>query len=377
MSNTILSRRLFLTISAAAVSSCALIPKGLIDSNSSSSSLGKLIFTFDVGSPQKFYVVIMDLDANKIQKIETPANIHFLEHFDRENNLLIGTNKTGEYLSVVNSATGTVKTHSMGSAYNLMGHTAFSADKRFLCATARRIVDDKNCIVILDQKTFAILDAIVLPDSYPPNHDCKFIPGTTMLVTTGGQNIELVDRVNKTVNIVKVPFTNPESQVRHFTVSKDGDMSFQSNVMYGNEPKSLTYSLGAVVTYDRKKNAAQVLDPVIEGVNIFNRELIDFQFSGDGETVAVTAKNYNYVTFWNFKTGKLIKSVDIPYPVRVTLSKNEKYFVIISGHGLRYITTSTLELKTSMNQFDDMFNETIYEPATHGTYLSITHRQTI
>lgn len=377
MSNTILSRRLFLTISAAAVSSCAFLPKGLLSAESSSQSLGKLLFTFDMGSPQKFYIMMMDLDTNKLQKIETPANIHFLEHLDRENNILIGTNKTGQFLSIVNSATGSVQTHTMDSAYSLMGHTAFSADKRFLCATARRLEDEKNCVVILDQKTYAIIDTILLPDSYPPNHDCKFIPGTTTLVTTGGQNIEFIDMVNKTVNIVKVPFANPESQIRHFTVSKDGDMSFQSNVMYGNEPKSLAYSLGAVVTYDHKKKAAEVLDPVVGSVNIFNRELIDFQFSRDGETVAVTAKNYNYVTFWNFKTGKLIKSIDIPYPVRVVLSKNEKYFIVISGHGLRYIATNTLELDKSMNQFDDVFNETFYEPATHGTYLSITHRQTI
>lgn len=370
--NTVLSRRLFIAISSMAFAGCVISSKKVY-----STKLGRLMFSFLTGTPLKHYIMLMDLDANRSEIFETPHNIHSLEPYDLNNDIFVGAPRVGSYYSMVDLKTLKTHPYEMPKDLMLMGHSAVTPDGKFICATARKEKTGTNCIAFLDKKTFQPFETVDLPEGYPPNHDCKFLPNSNLLATTAAQNISLVDYKTKKVRIEKVAFENPMSQVRHFTVGPDGKLAIQSNSMFGVEPSSLHYQDGAVVTYDPGRNESRVLDPTVAGENIFDRELVDFQFDETGEFFAVTAQNYHYVTFWNFKTGKLIANIPLHFPIRVTLSANKDYFIIITGKGLRYIHAKTLKLNESMNQFEALIEERIFKNYLNGIYTVVAHRQTI
>lgn len=377
MTQTKLSRRTLIAIAGIAAAGVAAEYKfGIF--NSKDAKKGKYFFTF-WSSTTGNYLLVVDFDNNKIQELQMPQNVHFFEKFDLENNLFLGANRTGAYLTRLDLSKNSFEVFEPDARYSLMGHVAFSKNKKYLCATARKEDGDvkTNSIVLLDQKTFKVTDAIELPGGYPPHHDCKFIPGTDILATTADQNISFVDMTTKNVRTEKVQFENALPQVRHFSLSDKGDMAIQSNMMFGTEPTSLTYSDGAIVVHEFATQQSRVLNPVVKDENVFNREMLDFEFSPEGDFFASIARDYNYITFWNFKTGEHLKSVQIKSPIRIMKSKDRNHFIVLTGYGLRFINIKTLEVDTSLNLFDKEITNSLANRVLGGEYIVVAHRQLV
>ncbi len=372
-----LSRRTLLALAGLAAAGAAAEYKfGIFNSNNPKK--GKYFFTF-WSNVSGNYLMVVDFEKKSIQEFKMPQNAHFFEKFDVEKQIYLGTNRTGSYLTKLDLSKNSFEVFEPDTSYSLMGHVAYSKNKKYLCATARK--EDKeakvNSIVLLDQTTFKVIDAIELPGGYPPHHDCKFLPNTEILATTADQNISFVDMNSKTVRVQKVPFENPLQNVRHFSLSDKGDLAIQSNVMFGTEPTSLAYSDGAIVVHENSSNQTRVLNPVVNDMNIYNREMLDFEFSPNGDFFASLARDYNYVTFWDFKTGQHFKSVPMKAPIRIIKSNDRSHFIVLTGYGLRFINTKTLEVDTTMNMFDQEITNSLVNRVLAGEYIVVAHRQLV
>lgn len=81
----------------------------------------------------------------------------------------------------------------------------------------------------MDPSSLAIQKSIRLPDCNPSQHDCRFLPDSHVIATTGGNLISYVDIKTERVDVDRVENLAADSGIRHFAMASDGSLIMQAN----------------------------------------------------------------------------------------------------------------------------------------------------
>ena len=154
-------------------------------------------------------------------------------------------------------------------------------------------------------------------------------------------------------------------------MSSQGRFAIQSNEILGLGGPNWTYHNGLIVTGEGD-DKAHVLQPPEELREALNKEIVDFCFDSTGNIFGVVTNIEKTISFWDYHSGHLLKKVEIPYPMRIALSKDKKYFIITTYVGLRYISIATLSWEPKLNRFDQEFRSLILHQK-----VTLTHKSKI
>lgn len=212
------------------------------------------------------------------------------------------------------------------------GHTAYSKDADVLFSTEAFIEGHAGLIAIRDEKSMQIIDRF---PSYGMNpHDCTLIDnGQTLVITNGGGSIDGGEKPNVSYVDVKsqklldqVSFDTKVINAGHLMLSSNRDLIIVSAPREGL-PQS---ELGAISFRPYGKKIITATEPK-EIVKKMVSETLSLALHEPSHTVAATNPTGNLVTFWNYKKGSFIHSIELKLPRSIGVTRDQKYYVI--GHG--------------------------------------------
>jgi uncharacterized protein len=226
------------------------------------------------------------------------------------------------------------------------GHGTFSVDGKYLYASETVMETQEGVIVVRDGRTFQILGE--LPSFGANPHDCLLVDDHTMAITNGGgslsdgaagPNVAFVD-VAAAKLIEKVPLPNPRWNAGHLAVTRARDL-----VVVSAPRKGLPDSETGGITLRPTGAAVVALAAPAATVSRLIGETLSVAVHAPTSVVAVTTPDANLVTFWNLKSGALVKALDLEAPRGVVLTRDAAHFAISHSRtgSLAFFSTATLE----------------------------------
>ena len=319
----------------------------------------------------------LDLDVGKATNIETATDVHDISFRAEERNCGVGANKSGRNITCFDFQAGVIdKVHEVPGRYFLLGHMVYSDDGRFLVATAvdttrPKTHASKNSLLVLNPLNFEIEKIISLPYCEIPQHDCRFLPNSHTLVTTGGHEIAHVDVASGIVRAATVPNLASKTVIRHFGLHESGRLAVQANAISDFNTPEWKYGDGQIVLAEltpERERRIQIPDRLRSE---FDREILDLCFEPSGTFFAVSLNRGHEVTFWNFARGEMIAVIKFEDEVRrIASSRDGEHFVVVTGRGLRYVSTANFTHDSSLDQFDEIFAET-FQPEPYWAHARI------
>ncbi|MCF6227874.1 MAG: DUF1513 domain-containing protein [Planctomycetes bacterium] len=211
------------------------------------------------------------------------------------------------------------------------GHGAFSPDGKTLYAAETDIKDDyKGVVGVRDGESFEYQGDFETYGKAP--HDCHLIDdGATLVFTNSGGpfgtkdlgSVTYVDVKTKKLKR-KVEITNPELNAGHMTFLSNGDFVVVSAPRNGMTKQKAP---GNISFYDHESDTLRIADDPIRTKMI--SETLSVAVHEPSGIVAATNPIGNIITFWEFKTGKLVHSTeDYTKPRGVSLTKDGAHFAI-------------------------------------------------
>lgn len=333
-----MGRRDFLTLSA-------MLAAGFVFKKGHAQSPSKFLCQPYENLVQNDYgIFFLDFSSRRLESIKTPFSIHMLEVSNKAPGTALGVNKYGpNFVRVDLAKKKIIESHEIKNSLILTGHMSFSLNDEFLCATATdSSKKGQDCIAILNSSSFKLEDIVYLPHSSPSHHDCKFLHGTGILATTASQSIDFVDVSRKKVVQNHFDFAGEASQLRHFSINKDGHFVGQGNKMEVSG-SDLSYSKAKIVFMEKSKKTVIDLEKIEKSVA--HAELQDFSFNRNGNLFAAVHGGTHKVSFWNFEQKKMLKLMDHHRASRVAFDENKNEFVIISAYEIAHVNAETLKVR--------------------------------
>lgn len=340
-----ISRRTFLNVSALSALSFACQSKFILPQSQRSRRLGTIYQSYQHDGPngEKSGLLIVNLDEAIVTNFETRFNVHYLEPI-ADGDIAIGANKYGpNYLVFDFRKNQVLQSYQVPQTTSLMGHMSMSPDQKYLVATAvENLSKPQNRIIYLDPQTFTPKDFVDVNDFFPAPHDIRFNANSKTFVTTGGQKILIVDAAKKSIESRWAAQLVMGQVLRHFAMSPHGNLAIQANHISGFDALRWDYSQGAIICSDSRETQTSILR--FPGMHkSYDHEVYDFAFGPDGAMVCATASQDRFVSFWNYATGELLKTIELPDPpVRTTLSRNGEFFVFLSTTGVYFVDSQNL-----------------------------------
>lgn len=279
-------------------------------------------------------------------KKHTLISLSFLPHgvaVDPNNpQRIVVCEKIGPGAAVVDIDSRDVEYITSPEGREFYGHCAFSADGTSLFTTETYTDSFDGAIVERDGNT--LLERGEFPSFGSSPHECQLQDGgDTMVVTNGGGNMEgsapniaYIDMRTRELLEVKHP-TSPRLNTGHFYVSANNDLVVVSAPRLGVEPM-----LGGVSIQPHGEALETVTTPKEVVENMLGESL---SVAIHGNVALVTHPEGHMVSFWDTSTRRFIKSIAYESPRGVTLSFDERYFIVTYGASASTVNidTETLE----------------------------------
>ncbi|GJM17720.1 MAG: hypothetical protein DHS20C13_30470 [Thermodesulfobacteriota bacterium] len=229
------------------------------------------------------------------------------------------------------------------------GHGAFTADGKMMYSTETYLDNKKGIIAIRDAHTMRNLGEFPTYGDNP--HECQLIDnGNVMVVTNAGStigtNIEpsvtYIDMSNQQL-IERVFLTNNRLNTGHIGIAKDGSLVVASAPRDGLDKTDI----GGVSIRPKGKLMKTISSPN-EVVQSMTGEALSVVIHSAKNIAAVTHPDGNMVTFWSVSDRQLVSMIQLEKPRGVTLTMDEKTFVISYGvnTNIMLVDVDTLTTKT-------------------------------
>ena len=242
------------------------------------------------------------------------------------------------------------------------GHGTFNQAGDTLYCTETNLNNQKGALFIRDARNFNVRGAIPTFGENP--HECKLIDdGATLVVTHAGSvnntktgpSITYIDVASKKLK-ERISLANEPLTTAHIGIANDGSLVVASAPGEGLE-KTHT---GSVSIRSGNQPMLPMTQPEVV-INQMNGEALSVIVDNKRRIAAVTHPKGNMVTFWSIDKRELLKAMSVPKPGGVTLSLDEKSFIVSYGVNTSIILINTKDLNAS--------TDSIFQP----TYLSGSH----
>ena len=211
------------------------------------------------------------------------------------------------------------------------GHGAFSLDGKTLFAAETDIKDGyKGVVGVRDGESFEYKGDFKTHGLAP--HDCHLIDdGATLVFTNGGgsfgtEDFGCVTYVDVKTEALKktVKISDPKINAGHMTILSNGDFVVVSAPRDGLKKKDAP---GNISFYDRAADKLRIADDPIRAKML--KETLSVAVHEPSGIVAATNPTGNIITFWEFKTGKLVHSIEgYTKPRGVSVTRDGAHFAI-------------------------------------------------
>ena len=227
------------------------------------------------------------------------------------------------------------------------GHGAYSPDGSLLYCT-ESVIDGsyRGLIAVRDTKTHEELGEF--PTFGVAPHDCWLIDGgRTMVVTNGGgplngepPSVTYVDVQSRKLQ-EKLELTAPRINAGHLALSPAGDLAVVSAQREGLDPATSTGGISLRPAGGRFRTLGEPEELLAR----LKGETLSVCLDGTGGIVAATTPTANVLSFWDMKSGRLLRHYDVENPRGVALSRDGRHFVLSYGKPpqVSLISTTSLE----------------------------------
>jgi hypothetical protein len=322
-------------------------------------------------SANQFFVGIIDLDAAAL-KARHPQDIGFLGHGFTprigKTHIVMITEKHGEGCVEFDLNSGKVlRRIRPGAGREFYGHSAFSPDAKLWYSTEADTASYAGVLAVRDADSLELRDKTFPTHGVAP-HDCILVDdGETLVITNGGGPLgntnepACVSYVNvKNGEARKVlKFKDPKINAGHIAMSSKGELVCVSAPRKGIESNDKDWR-GAISFYHPDRDEfITTEDPIRERMI---SETLSVAFDEVTRYVGATNPAGDLVTFWDFDTGKLVKTMDqFKSPRGITLTLDGKYYVL------------THDQTTMMTLIDAQTLEPQSAPIVDTSYITGSH----
>lgn len=272
--------------------------------------------------------------VNLLQKSNQQLDLDFLAHgiiIDPNNKKrLLTFEKEGARAAVVDLNHHSVtKNLTTADDRYFNGHGTFNktGDRLFSTETSRDT--HRGIISIRDGKTF---DSLGEFPSFGENpHECQLInDGTTLVVSNAGSErsknsqpcVTYIDMQSQQL-VERITLTNKEWSPGHIRIAEDGSLIVASAAR-----KSLEKThRGGVSIRSPKHSMLSMTQPEMV-INKLTGEALSIAIDERHNIAAITHPEANMITFWSIDKRELKKAMSVPSPRGITLSLNEKSFIV-------------------------------------------------
>ena len=231
------------------------------------------------------------------------------------------------------------------------GHGAFTIDGKILYCTETYLGNKKGIIAVRDAQTMQYLGEFPTYGDNP--HECQLIKrGKVLVVTNAGSTIggntepsvTYIDMNNQQL-IERVMLTNDRLNTGHIGIAKDGSLVVASAPRDGLDKTEL----GGVSIRPNGEQMETITTPN-ETVRSMTGEALSVIIHNARNIAAVTHPDGNMVTFWSVSDRRLLKVIRLERPRGVTLTLDEKTFVISYGADTSIMLVDAESLSTKPDE---------------------------
>jgi hypothetical protein len=221
------------------------------------------------------------------------------------------------------------------------GHGAFTPDGRTFYATEANTGDEsyKGVLAVRDGDSFE-LKGETFPTHGVAPHDCILVDdGETLVITNGGGPIDVPNepasiawvnvRTGEAKRILK--FKDDRINAGHIAITKRGELACVSaprdGIPQNKDGNANAGWLGAISFYDPRSDKLVTADDPIRAK--MRGETLSVAIHEPSMIVAATNPTGDLITFWDFRTGKLVHSIsDYKLPRGISLTLDGNYFAV-------------------------------------------------
>jgi hypothetical protein len=277
---------------------------------------------------------VLDLDASspRPRYLPLPFFGHGLAIDPLNHNRMCLFEKKGPGACEIDLSVGKMtRTISTLPTRHFYGHGSYSSDGSVVYCTETDLESSQGYVVVRNSKTLQVEGEF---PSYGANpHDCQLIEGGKVIAITNGgaaighepaPNVAYVDIVTQKL-LQKFELDNSHFNTGHLAISKSGDLAVTSAPRLGL-PES---DLGAL-SFLRLGRLETMKAPaeVVAGLRAETLSLCINEATG---IVAATSPAGNLLTFWELKSGRLAKSVEINNPRGIAMTLDKTQFILSHG----------------------------------------------
>lgn len=242
------------------------------------------------------------------------------------------------------------------------GHGVFNKTGDTLFTTETYLNNHRGIIAIRDGGNFDILDEFPTYGENP--HECQLTDdAATLVVSNAGStsidnsqpSVTYID-VQSQKLIERVTLTNQQLNAGHIGIADDGSLIVASAPRKGLEK---THTGGVSIRSCNREMLSMTHPEVV--IDQMTGEALSVIIDNKHDIAAVTHPDGNMVTFWSVGKRELLKAMSVPKPRGITLSLDEKSFIISYDINTSMILVSTKDLSAR--------TESIIQP----TYISGSH----
>lgn len=342
----LLSRRGFLISS---VFGLVGIPNSFPLSNFWKPAREKLYLTSINNDKSQSFIAAVDVKGKPHFEIPVGARCHATAPDPVRPNRAVVFPKRPGYLSyLVDFEVGTIiKEFRARPGRFFYGHGSYSKDGKYLFATENDYLAKKGVVSIWDGETMQFLGEI--PSHGIGPHELKMLDdGKTLVIANGGvfehpdigeeKGREKLNVSEMAPSLVYVDAASskllgefrPENHflgLRHLSIRNDGLVAI---AIQNEGPKELPTPLVAFHKGEEQLRLANAPEEILRRMNHYALSVLMEEKSG---ITCVTCPKGNLVTFWDAEKAEYISSLDIDDAGGVTLSPDERSFLITTGAG--------------------------------------------
>lgn len=206
------------------------------------------------------------------------------------------------------------------------GHGVFDNTGDTLLCVEISPADNKGSITIRSGNNFDALDEFSSHGENP--HQCQLTnDAATLVVSNAGSlksqpSICYID-VQSQQLIERITLTNQQLNTGHFDIAADGSLVVTSAPRAGVEK----IRNGGVSIRSGKRTILSMTQPEMV-IDRMTGEALSIAIDNKNNIAAVTHPDGNIVTFWSIDKRELIKAMSVPDPRGITLSLDERSFII-------------------------------------------------
>lgn len=227
------------------------------------------------------------------------------------------------------------------------GHGVFSRDGSLLYCTETDVHDQhRGYIAVRDGRDHSLLGDF--PSFGRAPHDCMLTDeGRTLVIANGGSRVGADDGPNVAgVEIAAAALRfrheipDPRLNAGHLAMTDRGDLAIVSAPRTGLDPER---SLGGISLRPAGGELHTLCEPRAV-TDALVGETLSVAVHGPSGIVGATTPLGHYVTFWELRTGALVKSLRVPNPRGIALTLGGDAFVVNFGDPPRAALVDALTL---------------------------------